>query len=217
MESLPNHNSNPTIDLSSYLNAPTNTVDRPDFDAEPIDQTNPEDFRDDDPESDGMDDAEPEKSFKDYLEEAGLFINLFDSLQSGVLKPIYRSKYQEPDDADLIRRYKEETRQIKAGTLLEENRTVGTDPFLDAVQRVADCNDAVKTLPFTAREKTKLKEPLAKVLEKYSSVSISPEMALLLAVLMIMAPRIIQVLPESWGDKFSSIATLGLFKNAKTE
>ncbi|WP_080056735.1 hypothetical protein [Spirosoma aerolatum] len=216
MESF-NPNNNPTIDLSSYLNAPTSTVQKPDFDAEPIDQTNPDDFKPDDDTDDGLEDAEPEKSFQDYVEDAGLFINLFDSLQTGVLTPVYRSKYQEPDDIELIRRYKEETKQIKAGTLLEENRTVQTDPFLDAVNRVTDCKEAIKAIPFTPREKTKLKEPLAKVLEKYSSVSISPEMALLLAVLMIMAPRIIQVLPDSWGDKLSSIATLGLLKNAKAE
>lgn len=214
MEAQPLNNNQP-LDLSSYLQAPTSTVLKPDFDAEPVDQTNPDDFADDEP--DDLEEAEPEKSFQDYLEDAGLFINLFDSLQTGVLTPVYRSKYQEPDDLEIIRRYKEEEKQVKSGTLLAENRTIQTDPFLDAVSRVADCKEAIKALPFTPREKTKLKEPLAKVLEKYSSLTISPETALLLAVLMIMAPRIIQVLPESWGDKLSSVATLGLFKHAKTE
>lgn len=207
---------NDVLDLSAYMTAPTVQVAKPDFDAPPVDETNPDDFaEDDDPE--GLEEPEPEKTYKDYIEDASLFISLFDSFQTGILTPAYRSKIQEPDDADLISQYHSEQKLIKAKQLNPEDATVDIDDFIDAMQRHTELKAALKTLPFTAPEKKRLSEPLAKVIHKYQGVTVSPEMALLLSVLMVMAPRIIQVLPDSWGDKFSSVATLGLLKNAKAE
>jgi hypothetical protein len=206
-----------TLDLSSYLNAPTVNVTKPDFDQELVDNTNPDDFEPDDELDESDQEPEEEKTYRDYLDDAGLFINLFDSLQTGILTPAHRAKMMEPDDSAIIARFKEEQKLIKSGQLHPENATIDTDVALDAIQRESDYKASIKTIPFTAKEKGKLKEPLAKVIHKYQGMTVSPEMALLLSVLMIMAPRIIGVLPEKWGDKFSSVATLGMLKNAKAE
>lgn len=210
-------NPNKVVDLASLLNAPTVQVQRPDFDAEPVDETNPDDFNEDDDElGEEGEEQEVEKSYKDYIEDASLFVSLFDSFQTVVLTPVYRSRLLEADDEELISQFRIEQRLIKKGDLAKDAATVDHEVFMAACERQADYKAAIRALPFTAPEKKKLTEPLAKVIHKYQGVSVSPEMALLLSVLMVMAPRIIQVLPESWGNKFSSIATLGLLKNAGT-
>ena len=71
------------VDLSGYMNAPTVRVEKPDFNAPEVDQTNDADFE---PE-DESDEPEEDKTASDYKQDAKLIVNLFDSLQTGFLTP----------------------------------------------------------------------------------------------------------------------------------
>lgn len=142
------------------------------FEEEPVKVVNPEDAR----------------------KSARRIINFIDNLQKPFLTSVYKKTVLFEGDYEKVQQFHEE--KAKRGTYSFQDAITEDNDFYDVSKRFEEYMDLVKAAPFTEDEKDSLTGPLAEVLEKHSQFQLSPEMALLLAVAMVMLPRVAPLIPQ---------------------
>lgn len=128
---------------------------------------------------------------------ADVFVNFTSRVLELGGKKVYPSVILEPGDAaklnDLSRRVRL-GRPLSKGEVFDE--ATKEDPALiDVLLRWEKCDEAIKGAPFTDEEKEYLREPLGLVIEKYDFLKAGPELVLLMAVCLVMIPRITPLMP----------------------
>lgn len=167
--------------------------------------------------ADDFDAEEPEETADDQIQEpdrppmganeakvsARWYIKAFNLVQKTILKPIYRSRLLQEGDIEKVREASKRAKE--AGAKHIQDLYAEGDPMYDVCARFDRYLDAVNDLPLTKDEQSELLEPLAAVIEKYRWMQMGPEGQLLLAVFVIMAPRLEPALPGI-GDKLKEVA-----------
>ena len=158
---------------------------------------NSDDFDDDEPDPATDLDTEEPPAPAMTAKEAGLsatwYIKAFNLFQKTILKPLYRKRMLQEGDIEKVR---EASRKAKnKGAKHIQDLYVEGDPMYDVCARFDRYMEAIEDLPLTPAEQKELMEPLAAVIEKYKWMQMGPEGQLLLAVFVIMAPRIEPAMP----------------------
>ena len=122
---------------------------------------------------------EPVQPVLDYEEQAELLVTLSDSVQQLAFSKVAEKRYFTADERKTVREIK--NKQRKKEPLTDEEKQLYDDwtvylQFKDL-------------LPYEEKEAEMLRKPLAKVLEQQQS-NLDPKTALLLAALMVAAPRV---------------------------
>lgn len=122
---------------------------------------------------------EPVQPVLDYEEQAELLVTLSDSVQQLAFSKVAEKRYFTADERKMVREIK--NKQRKKEPLTDEEKQLYDDwtvylQFKDL-------------LPYEEKEAEMLRKPLAKVLEQQQS-NLDPKTALLLAALMVAAPRV---------------------------
>lgn len=172
------------------VEAPAPTIDDApdDFGPEPeATETN------DEPTADAADVDAPTKTPADARKSAERWISFVDNLQRPMLIAAYRKNVLHPGDTERITEY-EQKRAARGKYSIEDAVSEDTD-FYHVLARAKEFSELCDKAAFTADEKETLAGPLSEVLEKYTSLQVTPEVALLLAVAMVMLPRIAPLVP----------------------
>jgi hypothetical protein len=132
---------------------------------------------------------------KEALKKASLrWIGLFDHLQKPFLVNAYSKAILKPGDTEALtdaqKRY-DLSNEKKIQEAVSEN-----DHLYGILKRFDEYQQAIKGISFTEEEKEMIAEPLAEVVEIYKNMHMSPQMALLAAVAMVMLPRIEPIFPQ---------------------
>lgn len=114
----------------------------------------------------------------DYEEQADLLVTLSDSVQQLAFSKVAEKRFFTPDERKAIRDIKRKQRQKEALTPDEQKLYDDWKMYLEYKE----------LLPYEEKEAEMLRKPLAKLLEQQQS-NLDPKTALLLAALMIAAPR----------------------------
>ncbi|MBO0930350.1 hypothetical protein [Fibrella aquatilis] len=192
-------------DLDALLSQPTSYIPPPplatDEGQEPPPSgtvpPNPGDFEaDPQPDDTTADpDAEPPKTRSFYRRQATQFVRTFDVAQKTVLASfVYPRTMLEPGDRALVSEYRTRYKTAKRSNRLEV--PVEGDPLWDALRRYEQLDAAVGELPLTDDEKADLVAPLTDVLEKHQKKALTPEWALVVAVFLVMLPRLEPLFPN---------------------
>ncbi|MEL6558340.1 MAG: hypothetical protein AAFQ94_09160 [Bacteroidota bacterium] len=184
--------SNKDIDLIDELNEATKPVEEFKPDAEIDQEIDSEDF-DETPELDEPVIDEPVTSPGGFKRMAKRWIKTFNVFQKTLLKPAYKKSMLQTGDIDKMAKYKEHAESTKKDVTDIYHSHEGSYEVFQRFERYAR---AVEDLPLTQEEIDDLTEPLAEVIQKYSYMQVGPEGQLLLAVLVIMLPRIEPVFPS---------------------
>lgn len=201
---------NTTPDLGSILSEATETVNAASSDfAAPVMEATTEpapvetaahvadDFTEvvDEPTTASTDD-EPTvlHSVEDTRKSARRYIEFVDNLQKPLLVSAYRKTILHPGDESLMESY--ELERAKRGKYSVEDAVSENDELYHAMTRAREFMQLCDSAPFTNDEKESLTGPLAEVLQKHQAMHLTPEMALLLAVAMVMLPRVAPLIPQ---------------------
>ena len=191
----------PPVDLIAEMARPTDQV------ADAVDpdeaQPDPNDFDEgysqaglgDDPDGDlPPPDPAPNKSF--WRSQARMWVNAFNTLQQSVLGSyVYPKAILEPADRRKLNRFKEKSKGKRKEDLFLD------DDIQAVLDRYAELDSQIGKLPFSADEKETLTAPLADLLAKHQQGKLSPEVALLIAVSIVMIPRLAPGLPLVLGKQ----------------
>ncbi|MEQ8628095.1 hypothetical protein [Ekhidna sp.] len=162
-----------------------------DFEPSPESFDDEGDFDDFD-EPDFDDEADEEPTFSgDPKKTARRWIKTFNALQKWVLKGLYKKKILTSEDSEQIRKWKA---QHKANPNVKMEDVIEGDA--ERYERFDRFLTAVEDLPFTEEEIQDIAEPLSELIEKHRRLQMSPEVALLLAVIIVMLPRLEPILPD---------------------
>jgi hypothetical protein len=154
------------------------------------------DFTDDVPEAEVVDDEEPVRvhSAADLKKSARRWIDFVDNLQKPLLVASYRKTILHPGDEERMDAH--EQQRAQRGRFSIEDAVTEDSTFYHVLTRAREFTDLCDKAAFTEDEKESLTGPLAEVLERHSRLQLSPEMALLLAVAMVMLPRVAPLIPQ---------------------
>jgi hypothetical protein len=122
------------------------------------------------------------------------WIGLFDKMQKPFLVNAYEKAILKPGDEQLLKSHQKNvdlTGPKKIKDAISEN-----DDLYYVLKRYDEYIDACKNIPFSEEEKEMIAEPLAELVEKYKKMHLSPEMALVAAVVMVMLPRVEPLFPQ---------------------
>lgn len=183
---------------TSYIPPPPPSIDgedpvppdgSPDLDPDDFEPGEPADLVDPD------NDAEPAKNRAFFRRQAKQFVKTFDVAQKTVLGSIvYPKAILEPGDRELVADYR-----VKYKTSRKSNRLeipAKGDELYDALQRYEKLDQACSELPLTPEEQADLIAPLTDVLEKHERKALTPEWALVVAVFLVMLPRLEPMFPK---------------------
>lgn len=148
------------------------------------------------PPVDEVDEPEPAQvhSPADIKKAARRWIDFIDNLQKPVLVASYRRTVLHEGDTERITAF-EQARAARGRYSIEEAVTEDGE-FYHVMTRAREFAELCDKAAFTNDEKEALTGPLAEVLERHSRLQLSPEMALLLAVAMVMLPRVAPLIPQ---------------------
>lgn len=151
---------------------------------------------DDAPEAESVDEQEPVNvhSPADIKKAARRWIDFADNLQKPFLVASYRRTVLREGDTERMTAY-EQQRAARGRYSIEDAITEDSD-FYHVLTRAREYAELCDAAAFTEEEKESLTGPLAEVLERHSRLQLSPEMALLLAVAMVMLPRVAPLIPQ---------------------
>lgn len=181
----------PAVDLLSEMSRPTEQVAEEQDDDENL---NPDDFEDDDDPEPGEQEPVQDKSF--WREQARMWISAFDTLQrSALANYVYPKAILEPTDRQKLARFKNRTKGRRKDDIVYD------DDIQSVLDRYAELEENIGKLPFSSGEKETLTAPLANLLEKHQSGQLSPEVALIIAVAIVMIPRLAPGLPLVLGKQ----------------
>lgn len=192
-------------DLSDLLGQATEEMNIPpatDFEpvviAAPTAEAAPDDFTDEpEPEffatEEVTDEPAPAPTPADAKKSARRLIDFVDNLQKPLLVNAYKSTVLLDGDYEKVQEYHKQ-REARGKFSFQEAITED-DAFYDVSKRFEEYMELVKAAPFTDDEKDSLSGPLAEVLEKHTAFQLTPEVALLLAVAMVMLPRVAPLIP----------------------
>jgi hypothetical protein len=143
-----------------------------------------------------VDEQEPVRvhSPADTKKAARRWIDFIDNLQKPVLVASYRRTVLHEGDTERMTAY-EQQRAARGRYSIEDAVTEDGD-FYHVLTRAREFAELCDKAAFTDDEKDSLTGPLAEVLERHSKLQLSPEMALLLAVAMVMLPRVAPLIPQ---------------------
>ncbi|MEZ0610458.1 hypothetical protein ACAW74_18230 [Fibrella sp. WM1] len=200
----PTESSPPVDDIDALLSQDTNyippapTTDDGTFvpppDAKPVDPNDFDDLDEAAPDPDAPDEPQP-KGRAFFRRQATQLVRTFDVAQKTLLRSwVYPRTILEPGDRELVTEYRTRAKAAKKTKQLQLPDQ--DDDLWNALNRYEQLDKACEELPLTDDEKADLIAPLADVLEKHQKGALSPEMALLLAVAMIMLPRLEPVFPK---------------------
>jgi hypothetical protein len=195
-----------TIDLDNILAQATNIINSSasDFAPEASEalendslQTDSDDFEEDDDYGQALDQEEPEVKVQTpemVLASARRIIKFVNKAQKPFLVKAYRSKHLKEGDEEVIKDQK------ISGVFDNEHRyqqELERNPeFKSICKRFNYYTELIEGIEFTDDEQQSLEEPLAEVLAKWNKFQMTPEMALLMAVAMVMLPRIEPLFPR---------------------
>jgi hypothetical protein len=201
----------PVVDLSSILSQAPQTVDAAVIESTPEEvrqNYNRSDFEEevfvDDDENDDIEEPEPERVKPDnwaYKREAKRIVRLLDKGISMIIPPLYKGVVLEKDDEQKIRAYKARVainRENKVSEVIAEN-----DDILAVLSRYEKLDEMVKGVPLTSDEKEDLIHDLAEILKIRQKSFFSPEMSLLISVLVIVFARVEPVLSQKFKSMFN--------------
>jgi hypothetical protein len=166
----------------------------------PKPELNPEDFGSEsetvtDPPP-GGEPGEPKKPVN-FKKIASGFVKFFNSLLKIGAKRLYPEVILKPEDPAILVDLKTRTEMIpdrdKEAFLASELESKDTLRY--AWNRLSRVEELIAAAPLTEDEKEMLIDPLADVIEKYRWMQVGPEANLLLAVIVVMAPRIEPLFP----------------------
>lgn len=123
-----------------------------------------------------------EKPVLDYDEQADLLVGVVDSVQQIAFSAIGKRKMFTAEERVKIKEVRKKKR--KKQELTEDER--------ELLKAWHDFRDFEEDLPFEDKEAEMIRKPLAKVLEMQSA-NFDPRTALLLAVAMVTAPRVMMI------------------------
>jgi hypothetical protein len=148
------------------------------------------------PEAEVVDEQEPVHvhSPADIKKAARRWIDFVDNLQKPLLVASYRRTVLHEGDTERMAAF-EQTRTARGRYSIEDAVTEDGE-FYHVLTRAREFADLCDKAAFTDDEKESLTGPLAEVLERHSRLQLSPEMALLLAVAMVMLPRVAPLIPQ---------------------
>jgi len=173
-------------DFAPEVHAPEPVADSDDFGPEP---ETPEVVS-------ASDDDETEPSAptpEDAHKSARRLLIFVDNLQKPLLVAAYRKSILLPGDEEKLREHQREKAKRPKYSMQE---AISEDSeFFDVSERAKEFFKLVDAAPFTEDEKESLTGPLSEVLEKYTALQLTPEMALLAAVAMVMLPRVAPLIP----------------------
>lgn len=154
-----------------------------------------QDFTDEAPEAEVVDE-EPVRvhSPADSKKSARRWIDFLDNLQKPLLVASYRKTILHPGDEERMDAY--EQQRAQRGRFSIEDAVTEDSSFYHILTRAREFTQLCDKAAFTEDEKESLTGPLAEVLERHSRLQLSPEMALLLAVAMVMLPRVAPLIPQ---------------------
>ena len=152
----------------------------------PIDE---EDFDEEETETYSEEDEEPGYA-PDPKVSARRWIKAINVLQKGILRRMYKKKILNEGDDEKVRKWKRD-HQINPNARIEDVLEGDAETF-DRVDRFMK---AVEELPFTEDDINDMAEPLSEVIQKYKRLQMSPELALVISVMIVMLPRIEPVMP----------------------
>jgi hypothetical protein len=190
------------VNLLDELAKATAPVAEPAFtpEAEPVQnvQPDPDDF--DEPEEEAPEEPQPEEPVKDksfYKRSAARMVKAFSSLLKVGAKKVYKKSVLKPGDI-------EEMSELKKRIELSgkpQDRAIAdavsdNDKLYHVFKRFEEYDRLVKEAPLTEEEQEILIEPLSEVIEKHKFLQAGPEAALLMAVLIIMLPRLEPMFPN---------------------
>lgn len=119
------------------------------------------------------------KPVLDYEEQAELLVTLSDSMQQLAFAKVAEKRFFSNEERKAIRDIKRRKRNNEGGITAEEERL-----YADWIKYI----EYRELLPYEDKEAEMLRKPLAKLLEQHQS-NLDPKTALLLAALMVAAPR----------------------------
>ncbi|GAA4353052.1 hypothetical protein GCM10023185_13290 [Hymenobacter saemangeumensis] len=197
------------VDLADVLAQGTEAVNTgtasdfaPDVQPTPEASSSPDDFGPEPEEVDAQevftagDDDETETAAptpEDALKSARRIISFVDNLQKPFLVSAYKRSVLWPGDEEKLTEFNRQ-RAARGKYSLQDAITEDSD-FYQVSKRAEEFFALCEAAPFTDDEKDSLAGPLSEVLEKYTSLQLTPEMALLAAVAMVMLPRVAPLIP----------------------
>lgn len=120
-------------------------------------------------------------------------VKTFNAMQKRLLLAAYRRRILQPGDADKTAQWMELNEQ---SSQFDWEKVVTRNPENEAIyKRVSKFMKLCDELPLKEDEMQDIAEPLAEVIEKREALQMSPEVALLLAVVIAMIPRLEPLLP----------------------
>lgn len=138
--------------------------------------------------------AAPLPTPEDARKSARRWIEFVDNIQKPALIASYRQTVLRPGDEARMDAFEQE--RAARGRYSIEDAVTDDKDFYHVLARAKEFTELCDRAPFTDDEKESLTGPLAEVLEKHSQLQLSPEMALLLAVAMVMLPRVAPLIPQ---------------------
>lgn len=136
-----------------------------------------------DPEDYTEDEDQPLKTLSECRRDAKAAVDLVDGLQTTVLKRyVYPKTILVKGDKDKLRRY------------FDENER--SEDVFDAYKRYQKLVEYSEALPFDKEDKERIIKPLSRIIQKYQTKALSPEWTLVLAVLIVMLPRLQPLFPS---------------------
>lgn len=122
------------------------------------------------------------------------YVKMFSSFMKMLLTPLYRKTILEDDDIKKMQAF----RQKHHGKSEKEmDEAVHSDHDMwPVVNRFDQYMKAVQEIPLDEDEKKMIAEPLGEVIQKYKAFQLSPEWMLLIAVAMVMFPRMVKLIPD---------------------
>ncbi|MGI4862455.1 MAG: hypothetical protein ACRYFZ_00915 [Janthinobacterium lividum] len=138
--------------------------------------------------------AAPLPTPEDARKSARRWIDFIDNMQKPALIASYRNAILRPGDEARMDAYEQE--RAGRGRYSIEDAVTDDKDFYYVLARAKEFAELCDKAAFTEDEKQSLTDPLAEVLEKHSRLQLSPEMALLLAVAMVMLPRVAPLIPQ---------------------
>ncbi len=138
--------------------------------------------------------VEPVANPEDARKSARRWIDFLDNLQKPALIASYRNTILRPGDEARMDAYEQE--RAARGRYSIEDAVTDDKDFYHVLARAKEFAELCDRAAFTDDEKQSLTDPLAEVLEKHQRLQLSPEVALLLAVAMVMLPRVAPLIPQ---------------------
>lgn len=191
---------NPLANAGGLPLTETFTVNETDFDQLELDPENeqPDELNESSPGGEKPPGEVPKKPSRSFKKIATSFVKTFESvvLKMGA-KWAYPQILLKEGDAELVVDFRErlkvvperEQNSFSANILLENN------DLRSALTRVEKAMDCIHNAPLSKDEFDMLVDPLAEVIEKYKWMQVGPEANLLLAVIIIMIPRVEPLFP----------------------